>query len=151
MDNFGSIFSDKVNMGNQSSNIRHEHKREDSSNGTVYSRRSSSFLHYLFTLLKQAKEEMTTIKVGWILFNLLGWPTAILTLASALFGDIVLGEIAEPYKSIVIILGLVFLIVKILIAYEAWQEKHISNKEREFDLLQKKLNNHIQHTHSQSK
>ncbi len=144
MDNFGSIFSDKVNMGNQSLNVRDEHKRENNSNHAVYSRRNSSTLNYLFTLFKQAKEQMATVKIGWILFNILGWPTAILTFLSAIFGDIVLGDITEPYRSIIIVLGIVFIIVKILIAYEGWREKHIANEEREFELQRKKT--HILHT-----
>ncbi len=144
MDNFGSIFSDKVNMGNQSLNVRDEHKRENNSNHAVYSRRNISILNYLFTLFKQAKEQMATVKIGWILFNILGWPTAILTFLSAIFGDIVLGDITEPYRSIIIVLGIVFIIVKILIAYEGWREKHIANEEREFELQRKKT--HILHT-----
>lgn len=138
MDSFGNIFSDTLDMGNKSSHIRTEHKRDKSSSNIISDRRSSDFLNNLYALFKQYKEQMATVKIGWFLFNLLGWPTAILTFLSAIFGDIVLGDISEPYKSIVIVLGIFFLIVKILISYEHWREKHINNSEREWELWKKK-------------
>lgn len=135
---FGNIFSDTVDMGDKSSHIRTEYKRSQSGGNVIQGGRNSSIPNNLYALFKQAKKEMATVKIGWFLFNFLGWPTAIITFLSAIFGDVVLGDIGEPYKSIVIVLGIFFLIVKILISYEHWREKHINNSEREWELWKKK-------------
>jgi len=144
MDNFGNIFSDTFDMGSKSSDVRAKYQRNQNSDNAVHSGRSSNIDYNLYTLFKQAKEKMATVKIGWILFNILGWPTAIFTFLSALFGDIVLGDIGEPARSIVIILGIVFIVVKILISYEHWREKHIANQEKEFELQRKKGKNFSQ-------
>lgn len=133
MDNFGTIFSDKVGMGTESTNIRGRRELESSNGNPILYKRSSNFLYNLSTLYKK----MAGFKITWLLFNLLGWPTAIITLFSAIFGDVVLQQIEEPYKSIIIIFGIFFLLMKILIAYENWQEKHLMNRERKM-----KLDNH---------
>jgi len=142
MDQYGTVFRDKVDMGNQGSNNGSVNKRKEHNGNNVSDKRFNSFSEYLYAF---NKSEMATAKVVWWLFNLLGWPSAILTLSSAIFGDIMLGEISEPYKSVVLVLGIIFLVVKILIAIEHYREKRILNREREFELFMKKDSYEIKH------
>lgn len=154
MDNFGSIFSDKMGMGDKSSDIRSEYKREGSRTDTIHSRFGGSSISDLFTLFNRQKK-MATIKIGWVLYNLLGWPPAILSFLSALFsttkfGDIILGEIARPYKDIILIVGIIFLLTKVAHGIEKWISHRIDNKRKAFE-LKKEVETYLNRNNSQSK
>src|SRR5262245_1070748 len=122
MDNFGSIFSNTTNMGNEGRNIRYQWERKKSDGSSVSDKFSSSFIYHIYPFNTW---KMATAKVVWYLFNLLGWPSAIYLLYAScigffkgILGDIKFVEIGEPFKTVVLILGLIFLVVKILILLE---------------------------------
>lgn len=76
------------------------------------------------------KRKMAEGKLAWSLFNILGGSATLLT---------VFGDLGEPYKTIVSILAIIFMVITILRSYEKWQEMRISNKERIYDLKRKHI------------
>lgn len=142
MDNFGSIFSDTVGMGDKSSNRRDNHKSENRSFSDVYGRRDSGSdnndyaIHApsLNTLYKNLVQKMATVKIGWLLFNLLGYPAAFIAIFASFFGDTFIETVPEPYKTIVILLGVIFLIIKIGILGEHLWERHLNNLRKSEEL-----------------
>lgn len=73
---------------------------------------------------------MAEAKLGWILFQLLGWPIAI----TALFANIPPLTVEEPYKWIMATFGVLFMVVNFLRAREKWRREKMDNDDREFDL-----------------
>lgn len=86
------------------------------------------------------KSKMAEAKLGWIIFYVLGGSSTLLSM----FGDL-----AEPYKSLVSILSVIFLTITCLRAYEKWREQRITNNEREYNLKRKHaMHNNQNGTHA---
>lgn len=146
-----NLFTDKGFVEREGGNMGANDMGENGLRRFVYNGHSRLNYNNLFTVFK-IQEKMATIKMGWILYNLLGWPPAIASLLSVTLswigvGDIVLGEIARPYKDIILIVGIIFLLTKVAIGIEVWVERRISNKRRAFE-LKKEMESYI---NSQSK
>lgn len=71
------------------------------------------------------------MKIGWIFFQLFGWPITFLSLSDKLayWLNIPAAEfhIKEPYQSVISVLAIIFLITMILRNFEIWRKAHISN------------------------
>lgn len=143
MENFGRILSNTSDMGNERNDTGSERMGKNSDGGNVSGNRNNDFFYNLSPLYNS---NMATIKIGWALFNLLGWPSFILVFVSSVFSMLdIPTDIQFPpaYKDTVAVLGIIFAIVKILTALENWWEKRIANRERLFLLNEKiKAANH---------
>jgi len=81
--------------------------------------------------LPDNQKKMATVKIGWIFFQLLGWPITFLSLSEkfALWIDVPAAafHLQEPYQSVISVLAIIFLITMILRNFEIWRKAHISN------------------------
>lgn len=73
---------------------------------------------------------MAESKIGWMIASFFGWTSVILT---------IFGEFTEPYKSIVSILAILFMVLTIMRSYEKYRELKISNDERKYNIKKKHL------------
>ena len=137
MENSGRILSNTSDMGNERNDTGGNRMGKNSNGGNVRSNRYDGFFYNLSPL---CNSNMATIKIGWTLFNLLGWPSFIIVAFSWVCRTLQIPtdfQLPERYTDAVAILGIVFIFIKILTAIEIWWEKRIANKERTFMLNEK--------------
>ena len=137
MENSGNIFSNTSDMGNERNDTGVERMGKKGDGGDVYNNRSNYFFYNLSPLYDS---NMATIKIGWALFNLLGWPSFMLVVFAWICRLLQIPtdfQLPERYTDTVAILGIVFIVVKILTAIENWWGKRIANRDRLFMLNEK--------------
>lgn len=89
-------------------------------------------MYYVLTLYKK---DMAEAKLGWILFNLLGIPV---TLYAFLADNIPSLYVGEPYHSIMAALGILFMSVTLLRAYQRYRKERIANDKAQHELNEMK-------------
>lgn len=111
------------------------------------------YYHSLFTQpLKIYKTKMATLTFKWIMYQIFGGGAFLYGLILSIvppkvLADIQLGDIKEPWKTIVIIFGLLWVGQRIYSGYQTGRSKQIENDERQHELNEKK--NHAKHLHEQ--
>ncbi len=96
-----------------------------------------SFFTSTHNLSKENK--MATLKGVWLFLHILGWSaygTALILsiLPPSILAEIQLTDIKEPWKTIVIIAGILWIAQRIYVGYQNGRGKKIENDEREHEL-----------------
>lgn len=149
MENNGIVFSVKAGMGSISHYTGSEREREKGNAGSIYNELYSNIMYCFYSVVKSdILQSMATIKVGWLLFYILGVPTAFV----AWFGDALFQpHMEEPFRTIFSIFGTIFIGITCLRAIEKYQlekerrrKEKLQNDETEFNFNNKR-NNHNKH------
>jgi len=94
--------------------------------------------------LPDNQKKMATVKIGWIFFQLFGWPITFLSLSDKfsvwLNFPAASFHLKEPYQSVISWLAIIFLITMILRNFEFWREKHMANNHRAHQMKRKYRN-----------
>jgi len=69
---------------------------------------------------------MAEAKLGWILFQLFGWPITVISF----IGNIPPLSINEPYQTIISIFAIVFMVINVLRAREKWRKEKMENDDK---------------------
>jgi len=119
-----------VNMGNNSDLSSIVTKERNVGKNNFYRTRNHNFMYYLFTV---CKKDMAEAKIGWILFQLLGWPVTIFSFLADVPGI----NIGEPYRTIMALFGIVFMCMNVLRAREKWRKEKMENDDKQKEINRK--------------
>ncbi len=127
-------------MADNISTVGFEPKQQRDNGNHVFDIGSSHFGNNILPTLK--KNKMATAKVTWFLFHLLGVPCFLLSaLPPKWFSllDINVADIPQPYKTMLWILAVLYMITVIARSLEKWHHMHLRNREHRTEIKKKEL------------
>lgn len=131
MENIGTIFPHKMDMGDNSFQFQHGREQTLRSNGNfVHDSFRRNFIHYFFTLFK-----MPGISLAWKLFYLLGFSiTGIGFLLDTPIGQEIFASMPLGFKYSIWFFACLFLLIACLRSYEKYRKDKLANDDAEISL-----------------